>query len=61
MKRSTFESIKFDISNLGPPMNSPRSKYLNSSMTSRLSDHFSLFGTVFFVLNSLLGIARQSS
>ena len=28
-------------------------------MTSRLSGHFSIFGLVFFVLKSLLGIARQ--
>ena len=48
--------------------NSPRSIYQNSNMTSRLSDHFSLFGLVwcffglvFFVLTSLLGIARQRS
>ena len=30
-------------------------------MTARLSDHFSIFGLVFFVLKSLLGIARQGS
>ena len=30
-------------------------------MTPRLSGHFSKFGLVFFVLNSLLGIARQKS
>ena len=30
-------------------------------MTPRLSDHFSIFGFVFFVLKSLLGIARQQS
>ena len=30
-------------------------------MTSRLSGHFSIFGLVFFVLKSLLGIARQWS
>ena len=28
-------------------------------MTPRLSGHFSIFGLVFFVLKSLLGIARQ--
>ena len=28
-------------------------------MTLRLSGHFSIFGFVFFVLNSLLGIARN--
>ena len=39
--------------------NSPRSIYLNSNMTRRLSGHFSIFGLVFFVLKSLLGIARQ--
>ena len=30
-------------------------------MTSRLSSHFSIVGLVFFVLKSLLGIARQCS
>ena len=30
-------------------------------MTSRLSSHFSIFGLVFLVLKSLLGIARQWS
>ena len=30
-------------------------------MTPRLSGHFSIFGLVFFVLKSLLGIARQWS
>ena len=41
--------------------NSPRSIYWNSNMTPRLSGHFSMFGLVFFVLKSLLGIARQWS
>ena len=40
---------------------SPRAIYSNSNMTPRLSSHFSIFGLVFFVLNSLLGIARQWS
>ena len=30
-------------------------------MTPRISGHFSIFGLVFFVLNSLLGIAKQWS
>ena len=30
-------------------------------MTPRLSGHFSIFGLVFFVLKSLLGIVRQRS
>ena len=30
-------------------------------MTLRLTGHFSIFGLVFFVLKSLLGIARQRS
>ena len=30
-------------------------------MTPRVSGHFSIFGLAFFVLNSLLGIARQWS
>ena len=38
-----------------------RSIYLNSNMTLRLSDYFSIFGLVFFVLKFLLGIARQWS
>ena len=33
----------------------------NSNMTPTLSGHFSTFGLVFFVLKSLLGIARQWS
>ena len=41
--------------------NSPRSIYQNSNMTPRLSDHFSTFGLFFFVLKSLLGIAKQWS
>ena len=41
--------------------NSPRSIYLNSNMTPRLSGHFSIFGLVFFVLKSLLRIATQRS
>ena len=34
---------------------------VNSLMTPWLSGHFSKFGLVFFVLNSLLGIVRQWS
>ena len=41
--------------------NSPRSIYLNSNLTPRLSGHFSIFGLVFFVLKSFLGISRQWS
>ena len=41
--------------------NRPRSIYLNSNMTPRLSGHFSIFGLVFFVLKSFLGTARQWS
>ena len=33
----------------------------NSNRTPRLYGHFSIFGFVFFVLKSLLGIARQQS
>ena len=40
---------------------SPLSIYENCNTTSRLSDHFSIFGLVFFVLEPLLGIARQWS
>ena len=32
-----------------------------SNRTPRLSGHFSIFGVVFFVLKSFLGIARQGS
>ena len=39
----------------------PRSLYYNSNLNPRLSGHFSIFGWAFFVLNSLLGIARQWS
>ena len=38
-----------------------RSLYYNSNMNPRLSGHFSIFGWAFFVLKSLLGIARQWS
>jgi len=41
--------------------NSPRSIYWKTNMTRRLSGHFSIFGLVFFVLKSVLGIARQWS
>ena len=33
----------------------------NANMTPRLSGHFSIFGLVFVVLKSLLGIERQWS
>ena len=39
--------------------NSPRSIYQYSSMVQRLSGQTSLFGVVFFVSKSLLGIERQ--
>ena len=42
-------------------VNSLRSIYSNSNMITRLSGHFSIFGLVFFVLKSLLGIVRQWS
>ena len=32
-----------------------------SNMTPRLSGYFSIFGVVFFVFKSFLGIARQGS
>ena len=41
--------------------NSPRSIYWASNMTPMLSGHFSVFGSVFFMVKSLLGIARQWS
>ena len=39
--------------------NRPRSIYQYSSMAPRLSGQTSIFGVVFFVSNSLLGIERQ--
>ena len=39
--------------------NSPRSIYLNSNRTPRLSGHFYIFDLAFFALKSILGIARQ--
>ena len=39
--------------------NRPRAIYQKSNMSSRLSGHFSIFGLVFFVFKSLLGIVRQ--
>ena len=41
--------------------NSTRSMYYNFNTTPRLSGHVSIFGLVFFVFKSLLGIARQWS
>ena len=41
------------------PSNRPRSIYQYSSMAPRLSGQTSIFGVVFFVSNSLLGIERQ--
>ena len=41
--------------------NSPRSIYLNSIMTLRLSGHFSIISLIFFVLKSLRGIASHRS
>ena len=41
--------------------NSPRSIYLNSNVTPRLSGQYSIISLVFFVLKSLLGIARHWS
>ena len=40
---------------------SPRSTYLNSNVTPRLSGHYSIISLVFFALKSLLGIARHWS
>ena len=39
--------------------NSPRSIYQYSDMAPRLSRQISIFGVVFFVSKSLLGIERQ--
>ena len=40
-------------------LNSPRSIYQYSNMAPRLSGQSSIFGVVFFVFESLLGIERQ--
>ena len=40
-------------------MNRPRSIYQYSNMAPRLSGQTSIFGVVFFVSKSLLGIERQ--
>ena len=40
-------------------INRPRSIYQYSSMAPRLSGQTSIFGVVFFVSKSLLGIERQ--
>ena len=42
-------------------VNSPHSIYKSSNVTPRLYGHISIFGLVFFVLKSLLGIARRWS
>ena len=42
-------------------VNSPHLIYKSSNMTRRLYYRISIFGLVFFVLKSLLGIARQWS
>ena len=49
---STSDVIIFD-------QNRPRSIYQYSSMAPRLSGQTSIFGVVFFVSKSLLGIERQ--
>ena len=41
------------------PSNRPRSIYQYSNMAPRLSGQTSIFGVVFFVSNSPLGIERQ--
>ena len=42
-------------------LNSPRSIKNNSNMNPRISGYISILGLVFFVLRSLLGIAREWS
>ena len=58
--RSSFEA-RAGYSNENKNNNSPRSIYENSNMTLRLPGHIPIFGLVFFVLKSLLEIARQWS
>ena len=58
--RSSFEA-RAGYSNENKNNNSPRSIYENSNMTLRLSGHIPIFCLVFFVLKSLLEIARQWS
>ena len=58
LRRSTMAQMLWNLS-LKKRSNSPRSLYLNCNMTPRLSGYISIFGLVFFVTKSLLGIARQ--
>ena len=46
-------------SSIGILANRPRSIYQYSNMAPRLSGQTSIFGVVFFVFRSLLGIERQ--
>ena len=51
--KETIEMLHFDA------QNRPRSIYQYSNMAPRLSGQTSIFGAVFFVSKSLLGIERQ--
>ena len=51
--------FKFLLSINRPVSNRPRSIYQYSNMGQRLSGLTSIFGVVFFVSKSLLGIERQ--
>ena len=58
---SPFTTLNFDMSTLvrACDCNRPRSIYQYSNMAPRLSGQTSIFGVVFFVFKSLLGIEGQ--
>ena len=62
MRLDIFNQSNDSSSWTGYPATLPASRNSpQSTMTPRLSAHFCLFGLVFFVLKSLLGIAKQLS
>ena len=54
-----FDNLHHEILKVNCGSNRPRSIYQYSSMAPRLSGQTSIFGVVFFVSKSLLGIERQ--
>ena len=56
MPRSKLNTLAY---NRGPEFNGPHLIYQYSNMAPRLSGQTSIFGVVFFVAKSLLGIERQ--
>ena len=64
LSRPRFSSFSLTPTPLDPfsslvSLNSPRSIYQYSDMAPRLSGQISIFGVVFFVSKSFLGIERQ--